>query len=263
MADDTLSARPCTRSYALDDLHVRQDGDGRVVEAYAAVFAQRTEIVDMDGHYREELAPTSFNRTIRAKMQPGKPAGFQVLFNHGAAIDGRASGDLTLPIGVPLEVQADERGVFTRTRYIDNPLADSVLSAIRQGAIRAQSFSGRFLKSARSFPEGRGRGNLPLVVRSEIDMREYGPTVFPAYEGAAILGTRAETFLSQLLAQPPEARLEWLQRFEGQFEGFGTQNQTGSDPLDSIGTRNSRPAGTVTLDMRDKIRQWREKVNSQ
>jgi hypothetical protein len=121
----------------------------------------------------------------------------------------------TIPIGVPLDVRPDERGVFTATRYLDNPLADHVLDAIKNGAIKAQSFSGRFVKSVRSYPDGRGRGLLPLITRHEVDMREYGPAVFAAYKDAAILGTRAEQFIRSLLETPAERRLEFLEQFEG------------------------------------------------
>jgi hypothetical protein len=34
-------------------------------------------------------------------------------------------------------------------------------------------------------------GELPTVTRTEIALREYGPTPFPAYEDAAIVGVRA------------------------------------------------------------------------
>jgi hypothetical protein len=34
-------------------------------------------------------------------------------------------------------------------------------------------------------------GELPTVTRNEIALREYGPTPFPAYEDAAIVGVRA------------------------------------------------------------------------
>ena len=211
MSDEMIPARSCERAYALDDLHVRSDGDGRTVEAYAAVFNTRTEVMDQDGHYNELLPPTSFTKTIAEKG----PAGFGVLFNHGRTIDGTPNALATMPIGTPLEVRADERGVFTVTRYLDNPLANDVLDAIKKGAIKAQSFSGRFFKSVRSYPEGRGRGVLPLITRHEVNMREYGPAVFAAYEGAAILGTRAEQFIRTLLDTPPDKRLAWLEQFEG------------------------------------------------
>lgn len=254
-SSDQLSARACTRAYMLDDLHIRSDGSNRVVEAYAAVFSQRAEIMDQDGHYEEELAKTSFNRTIKNRHQPPKPSQFQVLFNHGADISGRASGELTIPIGVPLEVAADEKGVFTATRYIDNPLADSVFRAIKAKALRGMSFTGRFVHSMRSRTNTTGRG-LPLIVRNEVDMREYGPTVFPAYEGADILGTR---FATMLLAQPPDSRLEWLRTFEGQFEGFGTLNSD-SPVFPSFGTPDGPADNRQAREaMRARIRQWRER----
>jgi HK97 family phage prohead protease len=210
VADEQLGTRPVSRAYALEDLHVRSDGSGRVVEAYAAVFNTRTEVMDQDGHYHEELAPTSFATTIATRG-----TNFGVLFNHGRTVDGEPNPSATLPIGVPLEVRADDRGVFTATRYLDNPLADHVLDAIKSGAIRAQSFSGRFRKSTRTYPQGRAKAALPLITRHEVEMREYGPAVFAAYEGAAILGTRAEQFMRALLAMPADRAVQFMQQFEG------------------------------------------------
>lgn len=210
MSDELLLTRPCDRAYPIEDVHVRSDGSGRVVEAYAAAFNVRSEIVDQDGHYNETLPPTSFDRTIQHKG----PTGFGVLFNHGLTVDGHPNPAATMPVGVPLEVRSDDRGVFTATRYLDNPLADQVLDAIKSGAIRAQSFSGRFTKSVRSYPDGRGSGKLPLITRHEVDMREYGPAVFAAYKEAAILGTRAEQFIRALLDMPQDKRLDWLGQFE-------------------------------------------------
>jgi HK97 family phage prohead protease len=232
VADEQLETRPVERAFMLDDLHVRSDGGGRTVEAYAAVFNTRTEVIDQDGHYDEELTPTSFDRTINARG----PSGFGVLFNHGRTIDGSPNPLATLPIGVPLEVRADGRGVYTATRYLDNPLADQVLDAIKSGAIRAQSFSGRFTKSTRARA---ARGNRPVITRQEVDMREYGPAVFAAYPTAAILGTRAEMFVRSLLAVPPQDRLQWLQQFEGL-----TTLDTDPGAL-TPGTPSSGPAATA------------------
>ena len=59
-----------------------------------------------------------------------------------------------------------------------------------------QSFSGSFVRSDVATPRGGFKpaadGSLKTVTRMEIAMREYGPTPFPAYEAAAILGVRAE-----------------------------------------------------------------------
>jgi HK97 family phage prohead protease len=171
-----------------------------------------------------------------------------VLFNHGRTIDGTPADSLTMPIGVPLEVKADERGVWTATRYLDNPLADQVLDAIKQGAIRAQSFSGRFRNSVRSWPNGRGRSALPVITRNEVEMREYGPAVFAAYKDAAILGTRAELFVRALLATPPDQRLSWLEQFEGlttpvldsEALDLGTPAPGSADPTDDAREHSAR-----------------------
>lgn len=254
-SDEILSPRPVERTYLVDDLHVRSDGSGRVVEAYAAVFGTKAEVRDQDGHYHEENDPSSFNRTIQHKG-----VNFGVLFNHGRTIDGTPNPMATMPIGVPLEVRPDDKGVYTVTRYIDNPLADQVLSAIKDGALKAQSYSGRFLKSVRTYPEGRARSaSLPTIRRMEIDMREYGPAVFAQFSDAAILGTRADVFVRSLLACKPEDRLQWLQ----QFEGVTTPGDLDTEPFahgtpdgtaDQTGDSREHSARSESVPLRDYLK---------
>lgn len=198
MKDVPLSVRQFSRAVAFDDMTIRSDGDGRTVEGYAAAFNVPAEIRDQDGHYNEVLARTSFDNTIKIRG-----TNFGVFYNHARTIYGTPDGALSVPIGVALEVSTDERGVFTATRYLDNPLADSVLDGIKQRAIRGQSFSGKFMASTRS--KTNKRGELPTITRTEVAMREYGPTVFPAYTEAAILGTRSvSNFLDELASIDPE-----------------------------------------------------------
>lgn len=184
-----------TRSFPLEDITIRSGGDGRTVDAYAAVFGQEVPISDADGQYRERLAPTSFNKTIADKITR-----FSVLYNHGMTIYGTPSDSGSMPIGVPLEVRADARGVFTSTRYNKTPLGEATLEAISSGSLRSQSFQGSFVKSDRPKPRGGYRANaageLPLVTRQEINLKEYGPTPFPAYDTAAIVGVRAGLTIS-------------------------------------------------------------------
>lgn len=240
--NETLPVRPVERTYQVQDMTLRSDGSGRIVEAYAAVFNTKTEIHDQEGHYHEELDSASFNRTMQHKG-----LGFGVLFNHGRTVDGAPYPAASMPVGVPLEVKSDGKGVFTATRYLDNPLADWTLDAIKNGAIKAQSFSGRFLKSSKSYPQGRSRGMLPVIRRMEVDMREYGPAVFAAYVGAEILGTRtADMFVRSLLAVRPEDRLDWLQQFEGAVTLL-----TEADSATDLGTPNGL-AATQTVDSQSR-----------
>ncbi len=188
------------RSYALDNIEVvsrAKGGDGRTVEAYAAVFDTPTEVKDQHGHYMETIARSAFNRTLNSGRPP------VVLYNHGMTIDGAVDSLAQVPIGTALEVKADERGLFTITRYNRSALADSVLASIENGDIKAQSFRGGIYGS-----EPRGRvpriargGQLPTVTRTELGLSDYGPTPVPYYTGALITAVR---YMSDVAAELAE-----------------------------------------------------------
>jgi HK97 family phage prohead protease len=191
------------RMYPLEDIHIIRSadgGDGRVVEAYAAVFGQEAEIQDREGHYLEVIEPSAFNRAIdhASRARGGFAGSVKVLWNHGRDLSGAPSDRFSMPIGVPVHIQAEARGVLTRTRYSETPLADEVLENIRNGAITAQSFVGPIMRSDPHLRRGdRHRpdstGSLRTVRRTELGLRDYGPVLWPAYSGAEILGVRMST----------------------------------------------------------------------
>lgn len=171
------------RSVALDDIAIRAGGDGRTVVAYAAVFTPY-EVTDEDGHYEEEILRSGFDRSLSHGINR-----FQVLYNHGRAVLGSMPmADYGMPLAVPIEVRADGRGLLTVSRYLKTPLADTVLELIREGAIRAQSFSGRWVNSRRA---GANAAGLPRIERVEVALREYGPTPFPVAHAAEMVGVRS------------------------------------------------------------------------
>jgi HK97 family phage prohead protease len=190
------------RMYALEDIHILRSengGDGRTVEAYAAVFGQEAEIQDHEGHYLEVIEPGAFNRAIdhASRARGGFPSSVKVLYNHGMTIQGTPSERFSVPIGVPVEIRAEARGLLTRTRYSETPLADEILESVRAGSITSQSFTGRIMRSTPPLRRGdRYRpvsGELTTVRRTELGLREYGPVLWPAYSGAEILGVRMST----------------------------------------------------------------------
>ena len=81
-----------------------------------------------------------------------------------------------------------------RSRYLDTPLGNEVLEMWRSGAITAQSFTGAIIRSDPELRRGetyRPRGGQLIDVRRlELGLREYGPTPFPAYQGAELVGVR-------------------------------------------------------------------------
>lgn len=183
------------RTFALDDIAIRSGGDGRTVEAYAAVFDTPAEIRDGHGHYMETISRTAFNRQIGLGI--GRVG---VYYHHGMTLHGTPSDLGAVPIGHPVEIRADGHGLRTVTRYNTSPLADSVLEAIRNGDLRGYSFRGPIYKSTPSrVPKSRPGADLPMVTRTELGLLEYGPTPTPAYEEAGIMAVRsAEDFLAFL-----------------------------------------------------------------
>lgn len=211
MADDSGRADSLSgyvRSFPLEDVSVRTGKTGREVTAYAAVFNTPTEIHDQDGHYNEELDPVVFNRAISDSAPAGGRTNWRVgvFYNHGMTLMGTPSDRHSMPIGVPLEIKPDARGLLTRTMYHRSDFADEIVEGLESGAIPGYSFSGRFLRSTPLIPRGGFRadrgGSLRTVRRMESTLREYGPTPFPAYPDAAILGVRSDTLFSAMAADP-------------------------------------------------------------
>lgn len=189
--DDRPEPIPFARSWALDDIHILRaadgHGDGRTVEAYAAVFDTPTEITDQHGHYMEKIARSAFNRTLSHGIDR-----VGVFYNHALTMHGTpASGEGSVPIGSPVDIRADSKGLRTVTRFNGSAMADAVLEAIRNGDIKGYSFRGRIFKSTPSRVPKTRSGSLPTVTRTELGLMEYGPTPIPAYADAGILAMRS------------------------------------------------------------------------
>ena len=196
-----------TRAFALEDVQIRSGGDGRTVEMYAAVFGVPTEIQDQHGHYSEQIGRAAFNKTIA-----DRGTRFGVFYNHGRTLQGTPSERASIPLGSPVEEpRVDARGLVTVTRYNKTKFADDILESIRNGDIRGQSFSGRFIGSDLPTPRGGFRpdqrtGALTLVTRTEIAMTEYGPTPIPAYDEPMLIGVRSKAEAAHRTAQLARVR---------------------------------------------------------
>lgn len=179
------------RSWALDDIHILRakdgHGDGRTVEAYAAVFDIPAEIHDKHGHYMETIARTAFKRTLdrHGISRVG------VFYHHGLTLHGTPSDLGAVPIGSPVEIRPDAKGLRTITRYNRSELGDAVIEAIRNDDLRGYSFRGPIYKSNPARVPRARSGDLPKITRTELGLLEYGPTPSPAYVDAGILAMRS------------------------------------------------------------------------
>lgn len=248
-----------SRGVPLLDLEVK----GRTVTAYAAVFDSPTEIRDAHGHYNESIGRTAFNKTAK---ESGMRAG--VFYNHGFTIHGTPSDLYSIPIGVPVSVTPDRKGLLTVSRFNGTPAADAVLEAINSGGVKGYSFTGKIIHSNPEKMPRMTRGELPMVVRTELGLREYGPTPFPAYEDAEIVGIRSVALggTGAVLSEQEKAKLlfELLMRAT-QLIGpdASVTAPSAADPVAPV-TDHAERNRTLIRDriMRSGVHQWQTPARS-
>lgn len=226
-----------SRTWALDDISIVSrgaGGDGRTVEAYAAVFDTPTEINDQHGHYIEVIDRTSFNRTLSHGIDR-----VNVFYHHGMTLYGTPSDLGAVPLGRPVEVRPDGRGLRTVSRYNKSQLADAVLESIRNGDIKGQSFRGRIVRSSPAKVPRARDGELPTVTRMELGLSEYGPTPTPYYVDAAILAVRSMPALAATLAALDGEEREGLLRMLSQATPLGDPAGDTATPDEGPGAEDS------------------------
>jgi HK97 family phage prohead protease len=202
------------RVFPLDDIQISRAAGGRTVEAYAAMFDAPYEVNDQHGHYMEVIHRSAFDRTLRG----GQGARAMCLYNHGmSVVTGQPDSLAQIPLGTPLEVKADHRGLLTVTRYNEDEYADRVLEAIRNGAIKAQSFRGRIFRSTPTgrVPRVRSGQTLTTVTRHELGLSDYGPTPIPVNQGAEIVAVRSvQDLIEELQELGADEREELLRSLD-------------------------------------------------
>ena len=244
-----LRSSPSTyaRVFALDDIQISRSGDGRTVEAYAATFGNPYEVKDQHGHYNEVIERGAFNRTLQ-----GAGRNAMCVYNHGMTIHGTPDGMASLPLGKPLEIKPDGKGLLTITRYNDGPWADSVLASIRNGDIKAQSFRGQIYRSSPNGAVPRRRkltDSLPTVTRHELGLTDYGPTPSAVNETSAIVAVRsAADILEAIQFLDADEREELLRAFGSNLDTTPEEDPVDQDVLDEIAREDALARATATSD---------------
>ncbi len=200
------------RSYALEDIEIERGGDGRTVTAYAAMFDQPYEVKDQHGHYMEQIERSAFNRTLNN----GNALRSAVcLYNHGYTATGAPDMLGSVPLGTPLDIRAETKGLLTVTRYNKTQLADAALEAIRNGDIKSQSFRGRIHRSTPDrVPRTRTGQPLPTVTRNELGLSDYGPTPFAVNTADMAFAVRSRAQIGEALEHlDPDERDELIRKY--------------------------------------------------
>ena len=179
------------RFLAADDMDIKRvNRTQREVTAYAAAFGQEAEIVDRHGHYWERISNAAYNRTLSHGIQR-----VQVYYNHGYDLTGKPNMLGAVPIASPISITPDGHGLLTVSRYNDGELADAILAGWEGGQIKGQSFTGRVYQSKKVG----SNGGLDVIERTELGLKEYGPTPNPAYSGAELVAIRSQEELTELI----------------------------------------------------------------
>jgi uncharacterized protein len=189
IADERTMPMASTECVRHVEFRALPSDDGLTLEGYAAVFNTFTEINDIEGRFREQIAPGAFKRTLGMRMPV-------LQFDHGQhPLIG------SIPLGRITQISEDKRGLHVRARLSDNWLVEPVRDAIRDGAISGMSFRFRVVDDDWT----RTRDGMAERTIREVELFEVGPVVFPAYADTTV-GVRSRQALKAL--QDPETRAE-------------------------------------------------------
>lgn len=170
--------------------------DGRTMFGHFAVFDQWTEIDSWyEGRFLERLAPGAFADTLSERAES-----VRVLYDHGTdpAIGNK-------PLGAPDVLREDKEGVYYESELFDADYVNQLLPALRAGQLGA---SFRFGVVAESWSDPKRATNhnpakLPERTIEAVDLYEFGPVTFPAYEAASAgLRSGTDSFIDRLLHDP-------------------------------------------------------------
>ncbi|MGV9755430.1 HK97 family phage prohead protease [Streptomyces tricolor] len=165
-----------------------EEGDGRTLSGYAALFGTPTEINSWEGTFTETIRKGAFKKTIREQTPV-------MQFDHG-----RHPLIGSIPIGSISDLREDDQGLYVEGRITDNWLMQPVRDAIAEQSVNGMSFrfevvreewrdvNGRLVKPEEVYdllwmPGDRGPLQRELI---ELKCRELGPVVFPAYAGTSV-----------------------------------------------------------------------------
>lgn len=232
-----MTARPMiTRSVPLLDLE-RRGADKRTVVAYVATFGNEYEVRDEYGHYDETINRTAFNRTLKSKAQVFP------IFNHGRTPWGTPSEKWMTPLGVPEEITPDGRGLLTVTRYNKTAAADEVLELLDSGSVTTHSFRGPVFRSS---PARRGVNGRPVIERTELGLKEYGPGMYAVNTEAGLVAIRTQLLADEVGEMTPEERRDLIallqQSLDAEVDPAAAPDSPQEQPVDAP----SAPAGPDT-----------------
>lgn len=144
---------------------VRADDDGILVEGYAAVFNEET---DIGGYFREKIEPGAFRAAI------GRDDVVFLINHDGLPLARTRSGTL--------ELEEDERGLKVRTRLdASDPDVARIVGKMKRGDLDKMSFA--FWPERQEWDETQ---DPPVRTIKEARLHDVSIVTTPAYDGTEI-----------------------------------------------------------------------------
>lgn len=172
-----------------------------LMTGHFAVFDEWTVIDSWwEGKFKERITPGAFAKTIREKSDAIK-----VLFDHG--FDRSVGNKVLGPID---ELSEDDTGPYYEVPLLDTSYNRDLVPGLRKGLYGA-SFRFRVIKDEWVEPD-EDSGDLRERTIREVELYEFGPVTFPAYQ-AATAGLRSLRDFDLWRSLDDEGRSEFLRLF--------------------------------------------------
>ncbi len=195
----------CVRAMSIAPTFELRDNK-TTLHGYLAVFDEWAEVNSrLEGRFMERMQRGAFAKTIRDNRER-----LRVLFNHGE--DPQIGFK---PLGTIGKLEEDQRGVTYDVELFDVDYVRALLPALEAGQF-GSSFTFRPVKDKREIDHRPQRSQLnpegiPEVTVKELNMREFGPCMFPVYAGTtAGLRSMTDEFVFSHLVSDPERLRELL-----------------------------------------------------
>lgn len=160
-----MTEREFRGKWARNPFEVRADDDGILVEGYAAVFNQVTNI---GGYFREVIAPGAFSEAI------GRDDVVFLINHDGLPLARTRSGTLQL--------SEDENGLKISSRLEpEDPDVRSIIGKMKRGDLDKMSFA--FMPEVQEWDE---TGDTPLRTIRKASLYDVSIVTTPAYDGTDI-----------------------------------------------------------------------------
>lgn len=142
-------------------IEIKANLEKNEIEAYASTWDK-----DLGG---DTITKGAFAKTIKERFASGQKRDIKVLWQH----------DMSSPLGLPIHMEEDSKGLYTVSKISDTPLGQQAMQLARDGVVDKMSIGYDSIKSKDDGTGGR--------ILSELKLYEYSLVTFPMNEKADIL----------------------------------------------------------------------------